>query len=257
MQSSLFIERPSPVHAWHPLTKSSLALLGLVFAAALTDVTWLLIYFALFQLPLAAYAQIFSNFIRATFLVIWPFTISLAIIQGFFSPGERILFSMGTFNFTLEGLHAGLAVVARLLVALGATLQLMLTTRPDRLMLAFRELGLPNAIAYIVLTALQIIPRFLDRANVILDAQQARGLELQVNLLRRLPLLVPIVSPLILGSIVEVEERAIALETRAFNHPGPRTQLENLSDSTSQKFLRWAILALCLTLIAFRITDLL
>jgi len=87
---------------------------------------------------------------------------------------------------------------------------------------------------------------------VILDAQQSRGLELDVSFFRRLPLLVPMVSPLILGSIVEVEERAMALETRAFNHAGERTQLEPLHDSPGQRVFRWFLFLIGLTLIALR-----
>lgn len=249
----MFLDRQSIVHRWHPLTKAALALLGLVAAAALPDAGWALLYFTLIQVPLAAMARILGPFLRSAGLVIWPFALSLALIQGFFTPGTTDLFSLGNFTFTLEGLQAGLSVAARLLLALGATLQLMLSTRPDRLMLALRELGLPNAIAYIVLTALQIFPRFQERASVILDAQQARGLELQVNIFRRLPLLVPMVSPLILGSIVEVEERAMALETRAFNHPGERSQLESLEDSSVQRVSRWVLLALCVGLITTRL----
>jgi energy-coupling factor transporter transmembrane protein EcfT len=132
----------------------------------------------------------------------------------------------------------------------------MMSTRPDRLMLALREKGLPNAIAYIVLTALQIFPRFQDRANVILDAQQARGLELQVPIFRRLPLLVPMISPLLLSSIVDVEERAMALESRAFNFPGKKSQLLLLQDSAAQKVLRFSLLVAILALIITRIFGL-
>ncbi len=252
MRSSLFINRESPIHRWHPLTKAMLTLLGFLVAGLVPDEKWVLAYFAFVQLPLAALARIFKEYLRAVFVVIWPFVLSLSLIQGFFNPGESVLFSLGAYSFTLEGLQAGLSVALRIMLALGATLQLMLTTRPDRLMLALRELGLPNAITYIVLTALQIFPRFQDRANVILDAQQARGLEMKVNIFRRIPLLVPMVSPLILGSIVEVEERAMALETRAFNHPGEQSQLETLQDTVGQRILRWVLLLLSLVLVVLR-----
>jgi energy-coupling factor transport system permease protein len=129
----------------------------------------------------------------------------------------------------------------------------MLTTRPDKLMLALRQKGLPESLAYIVLTALQIFPRFQDRARVILESQQARGLEIEVNFLRRLRLLVPMVAPLILGSIVDVEERAMALEARAFNHPGAKTSWLELEDDARQRLLRAALLLAMLALIVWRV----
>ena len=152
---------------------------------------------------------------------------------------------------------SGLTVAARLLLALGGTLLLMLSTRPDKLVLALRERGLPNALGYIVLTALQIFPRFQDRARVILDAQKARGLEIEVNLLRRLRLLVPLIAPLILSSIVDVEERAMALEARAFNYPADKTSLIVLRDSAIQRAMRALLLLSMLLLIANRLQSLL
>lgn len=252
-QSSLFLERPSWLHRWHPLTKLLLALLGLVIASLLPKIEWLAAYFLLIQIPLAAMGRFLAPFIKSILIVIGPFFLSLAIIQGFFSPGEEVLFSLASFTFTQEGLLTGLSIAMRILVALSATILLMMTTRPDKLMLALREKGLPNAIAYIALTALQIFPRFQDRAKVILDAQQARGLELNVPILRRLTLLIPMISPLILGSIINVEERAMALESRAFNYPGPKTQLTPLLDSPSQKIFRSLLLVIIFVLLGARI----
>ena len=133
---------------------------------------------------------------------------------------------------------------------------LMMSTRPDRLMLALREKGLPNAIAYIVLTALQIFPRFQDRAKEILDAQQARGLDLKVPFFRRLTLLIPVISPLILSSIIDVEERAMALESRAFNYSGPKSHLTPLIDSFPQKLFRSLLLVSMFYLLFARIIGL-
>jgi len=48
----------------------------------------------------------------------------------------------------------------------------------------------------------------------------------------------------VLSSILEVEERAIALEARAFGRRGTKTSLQVLSDSRAQSVLRWVILAL-------------
>ncbi len=254
--SSLYIERNSGLHALHPLTKLALLGLCLVLAFALPDIRWLLAAFGLLLLPLAAWGRILAPFARSGFSIILPFVISLALIQGFFAGGDTALLTLGRFAFTWEGLLAGLTVSARLLVALGGTLLLMLSTRPDHLMLALTERGLPQALGYIVLTALQIFPRFQDRARVILEAQQARGLETQVNLLRRLRLLVPLIGPLILASIVDVEERAMALEARAFSRPGQKTSLISLHDSGFQVLLRTGLLLAALALIVWRLLPL-
>ena len=255
--SSLYIERDSGLHRWHPLTKLALLGLALVLAGTLPTLALLLAVFALLLLPLAAWGQVLRPFTLSSFKIILPFVISLALIQGFFAGGSTVLFGFFRWHFTLEGFLSGMTVAARLLMALGGTLLMMLTTRPDKLMLALTERGLPQALGYIVLTALQIFPRFQDRARVITEAQQARGLELRVNALKRLRLLVPLIGPLILGSIVDVEERALALEARAFSHPAEKTSLILLQDARAQRLLRTLLLLSMLALILYRLWPLL
>lgn len=254
--NTLYLERNSGLHRLHPLTKLAFTVFFLICAATLPDLIWLLAAFALLLLPLAWWGQVFSHFVRSSLTVIIPFVISLSVIQGFFTGGETILFSIGSFAFTAEGWLAGLTVAGRILVALSGALLLMLSTRPDALMQALTQRGLPNSLAYIVLSAIQIFPTFQDRGQMILEAQQARGLETSGNLLRRLRLLVPLVGPLVLSSIVDVEERAMALEARAFSRPGRKTSLLVLQDSGGQRLLRWALVLAGLVLIILRLWPL-
>jgi energy-coupling factor transport system permease protein len=120
-------------------------------------------------------------------------------------------------------------------------------------MIALAQRGMPRSIAYIVLTTLQIVPRFQAKADAILDAQRSRGLETEGNILLRLRALLPLIVPLVLGSILDIEERAIALEARGFGHPGPKTSLLVLADSASQVAVRWGLLAGMVILIAARL----
>lgn len=251
--SSIYLPRQSGLDSLHPLTK--LAVLALCFACAATlpGLAWLLGFFLIVLLPLAVWGRLAAPFLRTCLTVIGPFVLSLALIQGFFAGGSTILFSLGRFHFALEGLLAGLTVAARILVALGGTLLLMQSTALPRLMLALTQRGFPQRLAYVVLTAIQIFPSFQDRAQVIIEAQQARGLELQVGFLKRAALLLPLVGPLILGSIVDVEERAMALEARAFSSASPKTSLVSLRDSAAQQAARAALLLAAAALLAWRL----
>lgn len=250
---TIYIQGNSGLHKLHPLTK--LAFSGLCFACAATlpSLPWLLAMFALVILPLAVWGRLTTAFLKACLLVVGPFLLSLAIIQGFFHGGETTLFQLGRFSYTLEGLMAGLLFAARLLVALGGTLLLMQSTDQAHLMQALTERGFPARIAYVVLTAIQIFPSFQDRAQVIMDAQQARGLELQTGTLNRARLLLPMVGPLILGSVMDVSERAMALEARGFSSPARKTSLHALADSRWQAALRLILLAAAFGLLAWRV----
>jgi energy-coupling factor transporter transmembrane protein EcfT len=64
---------------------------------------------------------------------------------------------------------------------------------------------------------------------------------------------VPIVGPVILGSIAEVEERTMALEARAFTRPGRRTLLWAPADSRPEALIRWALVIGLVALIGLRI----
>ena len=248
---TLYLERQSGLHALHPLTKLALCALFLAGAAVIPGLPWVLALFFLGLLPLAAWGQVARPLLRISLALIWPFALSLLLIQGFFAPGQRVLLSLGPFALKQEGLLLGALFASRILVWLAAATLLMLITRPDHLMQAFTERGLPHQISYIILATIQIIPRFQAKAQTILDAQRSRGLETEGPLTVRLRALLPLIGPLILGSILDVDERAMALEARAFSRRGPKTYLTVLPDSPGQRAVRWfCILAIALMVLA-------
>lgn len=247
------VRRPSAVEALHPLTKLTLMLAAVLAGASLPTIPAVLSVFALLLVPLAVAGRSLGPFLRTCLRLLAPFFISLVLIQGFFTPGPTVLLRLGPFRYTLEGLRVALLFSSRLLVGLGAATLLMLVTRPDALMRGLVERGLPNQIAYIVVTALQIVPTFQARAHSILDAQRSRGLETEGGIGLRLRALAPLVGPLILSSLMQIEERAIALEARAFGRTGRRTSLVRLHDTRAQAVLRWALLAAALALVAARL----
>jgi energy-coupling factor transport system permease protein len=246
--------RPAGLHALHPLTKLALMLLVLVAGAALPTTVLVLLIFPVVLVPLAALARRLGPFLLTCLRILWPFVLSLVLIQGFFTPGATVLLHLGPLRFTLEGLQVALRFSSRLLTGLGAATLLMMVTRPDELMRGLVEHGLPNQIAYIIAAALQIVPTFQARAHAILDAQRSRGLETEGPITVRLRALAPLVGPLILSSLMEIEERAIALEARAFTRPGRRTSMVTLQDSRLQALARWTMLLLGVALIAMRAT---
>jgi energy-coupling factor transport system permease protein len=239
---SLYADQPSRLHQLHPLTKLTLVGLFLICGLWLPG-TWTgYAVFALAILPVAGWGGVALRLIDVAWRAVLPFAVSVLLIQGFFWPGGEPLVGLGPLSLKREGLVFAAASIGRILALVSSFLLFALTTRPDRLMSALAQRGLPGSLAYVIVATLQIVPRFQAKATSILNAQQARGLETQGSLLRRARAVLPLVVPLVLGSLVDVEERALAIESRAFNHPGPKTSLVELYDAPWETRLRWGLL---------------
>jgi energy-coupling factor transport system permease protein len=250
---SLYVARESGLHRLHPLTKLALSGLILVGGLALPEAWMTYLFFGIVVLPLTLWGRIVGRLLRSLLRIVLPLTISLLIVRGLFWPSGTPLVALGPLSLKEEGLQFTAIIVARILVVASSFLLLSLSTRPDALMITLAQRGLSGTIAYIMLTSLQIIPHFQAKAQAILAAQQSRGLEISGNLLKRIRALVPLVIPLILGSIVDIEERAMALEARAFSLPGPKTSMLILPDPPAEKVARWLLAGGMLGLIAARI----
>lgn len=241
---SLYLPRASGLHRLHPLTKLCVAATSMVAALALPG-PWLTYAATAFVLiPLAAWGRLLPSLLRAVLRTVLPFALSLFLIQGLLWPGGTPLVTLGPISLKSEGLAFALASTGRILQIVSGFVLLALSTRPDQLMAALAERGAPASLSYIVLTSIQIVPHFQSKARAILDAQRSRGLETQGGLRARLRALRPLVVPLVLGSILDIEERAMALEARGFGRPGPRSSLLELPDSRRQVIARWIILAI-------------
>lgn len=245
------IYRPgtSWIHRLHPRTKLLAALLAIV-AVYTVPTVWLPLGLLLVIGVLAASAGAARPLGRAALFLVLPIGLSVLIIQGILFPpaGATALVQLGPVAITGEGLLFAAITVGRLAVLACAMLLVLLTTHPADLVSALAERGLPRSLAYVVLVALQIVPDMSARATAILDAQRSRGLETQGGL-RRFTAIVPLLGPLVVGALLDVDERAMAIESRAYTTTGPKTSLRQLHDSTGQKILRLVMILGILALI--------
>jgi energy-coupling factor transport system permease protein len=241
--STIYVERDSGLHRLNPLTALALVGFSLVAGLALPGVLTPYLVFSLVVAPLAAWGRVLRRLLSTAFKIVLPFAVSAFLIQGLFWTNGTPVVHLGPLSLKREGLIFAVRSTGRILVVVGSFLLLSLTVRPDKLMIALQQRGIPNALTYIILTTIQVIPHFQAKANTILDAQRSRGLETEGSLRTRVRALAPLAVPLVLGSIVDIEERAIALEARAFSRHGPKTSLMILSDSRMQQIMRWLLVA--------------
>lgn len=241
--ANLYIERQSGLHDLHPITKLMMTAFTLVAGLAIPGMLTGYAIFLFILIPLALWGQIARAFSKWTWRLVLPFAISVFLVQGLFWTGGTPVLEIGPVSFKQEGLEFAVTSTGRILAVVGSLLLLAMATRPDALMISLNQRGAPASLSYIVLTAIQVVPRFQSRASTILDAQRSRGLETEGGISIRVRALLPLIGPLVIGSLVEAEQRAIALETRAFKRKGPKSSFLELKDSLVQQVLRLALLA--------------
>ena len=251
---SFFVKRDSPIHRLNPLTKVVLAL-SLVLIAFSSPWYWTPQTIFLFVIiPLTFIARVAREYWNFFIRVILPTISFLFVIQALFLPGESpIIFQI--FGLEVTELSAQLAFrnATRIAVMVSSFTILLLTTHPSELMSDLTRRGLPGQFAYVIIASLQIIPQMQAKAQTIIAAQRSRGLDTQSSFFRRVGAVVPLVGPLVFGSLVEVEERAIAIEARGFTSTRPKTSLYEIPDSSSDKAIRWILITLVIFSLALKL----
>lgn len=257
---TLFEYRPgsSLLHRTNPVTKLVISVGLVLIAFLLPDFRGpLLLSIALLALVIA------SGVARPVLAVLaaigTPLALSLVVIQGLFYPeNETVLVAFGvpvidSLAFYVEGVEFALLVLFRLTVLMIALLGTIVTTHPKRLTIALMEKGVSNKIAYVFMAALQFVPQMQRRARSILEAQQARGLDTSASIPRRLRSYVALMAPLLIGTLIATETRALALESRGFTRSGERTYLLDVPDTAVDRALRWLTVLAVIAVVVWRV----
>jgi len=151
----------------------------------------------------------------AAFLAIIIFVVNFAF--GYFG---------GTYPSSMSPWEYPLAMSLRFLVLVESFSIFFLTTSPDHLSLALEQSHVPYEFCFAFTTAIRFVPVLAEEAQTIMDAQKARGLELERgNFLKRVKNYIPILIPLIVSAIRRSLELAEAMESRAWGATEKRTNL--------------------------------
>ena len=253
---SLAPATPSPYHRLNPLTKAIVATVSTLAAFVLGGYVAPAAILALLVLPGAISARVTARLVRVALLISLPISISVALVSVFTRAGTTVLFTIGPFDATLEGVDFAAQVIVRLFVLAMALGLFGLTTEPRAFVVDLERRGLSPKIAFAAAATLETIPLMIERALAIQAAQRARGLDTEGSLATRIRGVMPLVGPVILSSLTEVEERSLALEVRAFGKPGRRDLLWSLPDDARQRILRWALVTAFVALTLGRVAGL-
>ena len=207
------------------------------------------------MLILATSAGVVRPLVRASVLLSLPITISVVLVSVFTRAGTTVLFTIGPFDATLEGVEFAAQTLVRLF-AISASIGLfVLSTDPRALVLDLERRGVSPRFAFVAAATIEAVPTLVERAATISESQRARGLDTEGGVVARLRGLLPIVGPVVITSLTDVEERSLALESRAFSRPGARHLLWAMPDTGWERTLRWLLAAVLLALIVARIVG--
>jgi energy-coupling factor transport system permease protein len=251
---SFYIKRESALHRLNPLTKLTVVF-ALILIAFISPWYWTpLTLFLLGITPLSFTGKVAREYFQTALRLILPAAGFLFLMQAFFQPvGEIVIFKFYFLDITRESLAYGFRSATRIFVMVSAFTLFLLTTHPSELMSDLTRRGLPGQFAYVIISTLQILPQMQAKAQTIIDAQRSRGLDTQSSFLKRVGALVPLVGPLVFGSLVEVEERAIAIEARGFTSKNTKTSLHEIPDPHADKVIRWLLITLVIIFIALKL----
>lgn len=236
-----FSKGDSPMHRLYPLTMATYALC--VTMIGMVGQPLLLVGIFVFTTGLAFVGKVGRQFIFMMFRVIIPIGIPLFVIQTLFNPiGHTVIYSIGPLAVKREGLDFAISVITRLLALVSAYFLLVLVVHPRDLVIALEKRGMPPKVGYLVLSTLQLIPQIQRTGVTILEAQRSRGLKTKGNLIVRFGAYLPLMGPIVMGSLSSLEIRAMALETRGFNLPNAKVYLRTRLDSGFDRNLRFLMI---------------
>lgn len=171
--------------------------------------------------------------LKSIFIII----ILTVTLNLFFTPGEVVLFTLGRFSITLEGLYTAFKMGARLIMLILGSSILTLATSPialtdgiEALLRPLERIKVPaHEIAMMMTIALRFIPILLEETDKIMKAQMARGADFESGgLIKKAKNMVPLLVPLFISSFRRADDLALAMEARCYQGGEGRTRMKEL-----------------------------
>jgi energy-coupling factor transport system permease protein len=224
----------SVIHTLDPRVKFFFVCILFVMAIMFTQLLALAVLFFI-PLPFVFMARVNRQWLRslrgAALLAIFIFATNFII--GYFYPSSSIPNVDGAIDTPMEYFalfERAAAMTLRFIVLIASFSVFFLTTSPDHLGLALQQSHIPYEFCFAFTTAVRFVPVLAEEAQTIMDAQKARGLELESgNIIKRIRNYIPILIPLIVNAIRRSLELAEAMESRAWGASDKRTNLYKLN----------------------------
>lgn len=226
-----YTKKDSPIHRLDPRSKMVFSIVFSAISLMFLNILPLLLLIIVL-LPIIAAAkslQRWSKSMRGLAVLILFIVVFNTLLSAVDNPFSR-----------------SLALATRLVALMTAFSVFFLTVHPDELSQALIQMHVKFEFAFAMSMAMRYVPTLTQEAYAIMDAQRARGVELDKgNIITRVKNTVPIIVPLIIVSIRRALSIAESMESRGFGASQNRTYLERLTFDTRD----WVISILSVSLL--------
>lgn len=252
----------SPVHRIDPRVKILLLIVDIVFLF-LTKNLWSLLVCAVQVAFIMFISKVPIRMFAKNIKTILPIIIFTTIINLFYGDGD-VLLSFWRITVTTGGVYRAVYMAARIILLILVSSILTYTTTPNDITDAIESLlsplkifGLRTAVhmlAMMMTIALRFIPTLVEETEKIINAQKARGADLETGkLLERIKALIPVLIPLLISSVRRAYELAEAMECRCYNGGVGRVRMKQLKYSVTDLWAAVINIAFCGGVIAVNI----
>jgi energy-coupling factor transport system permease protein len=150
-------------------------------------------------------------------------------------PSSPVLF----LNVTVSKAWFAITQILRMLTMAFLAIPIPYTVDPNIYGTSFRRMGVSDKVSFTMDLAFRFLPTFARDLGITMDAQRARGYELdklQGGLVARIQRLAPLIIPVVMQSTVTGEEVIDAMDLRAFG-TRPRSWLKELHYAPRDYFM--------------------
>ncbi len=241
-----YYEAPSPIHKCDPRVKIIIMIAFIVFIFVASNIIALL-FSALTVIGVLLLSRVPFKMFLKNIKAIWVVLSFTAVINLFYGTGGKALVDFWIIRITTDGLYRAIFMSLRIVLLIFISSVLTYTTTPNSLTDAIEGLlsplkyiGLKSAVhtfAMMMTIALRFIPTLIEEAEKIMNAQKARGADLENGkLAERVKALIPILIPLLISSVRRAYELAEAMECRCYNGGEGKTRMKHLTLSVTDLF---------------------
>ena len=247
----------SLVHRFDPRLKLVLTVAYIVLLFAASNPLGLTLSI-LFLGVMYKMAKIPVKMIGKSLKPILPIVLFTAVLNLFFVSGEGDpLVHFWFLTIYAEGVRYAVLMAVRVMALIAGTSLLTYTTSPIVLTDAIEQLLKPlgklhfpvHELAMMMSIALRFIPTLIEETDKIMNAQKARGAQLDTGkMTNRVKALVPVLIPLFISAFRRADELAMAMECRCYRGGTGRTRLKVLR-CEKQDYIDLAVCIACFAVI--------